>query len=84
MIEKINENPKSEDLKAEFFNDMQKLNQDKAVCLRCRGQMYKLPAEMKSGIGVTIETYACIQCGKIENFFNPEMLKTFIGVKDNG
>jgi uncharacterized protein with PIN domain len=71
---------KPEDLKAEFFNDMQKLNQDKAVCLRCKGQMFKLPAQKEPGLGKAVETMACIKCGKIENFFYPEMLKTFLKV----
>jgi uncharacterized protein with PIN domain len=70
--------------KQEFFNDMQKLNEDKAVCLRCRGQMYKLKTQDQPKLAEAVETMACTQCGKIENFFNPEMLKTFIEVKNDG
>jgi uncharacterized protein with PIN domain len=70
--------------KQEFFNDMQKLNEDKAVCLRCRGQMYRLPTLDQPALGSAVETLACTKCGKIENFFDTDMLKNFIGVKNDG
>jgi uncharacterized protein with PIN domain len=70
--------------KQEFFNDMQKMNEDKAVCLRCRGQMYKLPNPGEPGLGSAVETMACIKCGKIENFFETDMLKTLLKVKNDG
>ena len=81
----MTENQKPEDLKAEFFNDMQKLNQDKAVCLRCSGQMFKLPAyEAKSNISKAIDTFACTSCGHIDNYFDPEALRTLLATENYG
>jgi len=60
-----------------ILEEIKKVIEDQAVCIRCKGQMCNVPVPKQPGVDDTINVHACTICGKMEFFMavKPEIDK---------